>query len=76
MLQQPRRKTARLEVSVELIEMDTDHLDSQNDTFDWAVTTFVFCSVPNAVDGLKELSRVIKPEAMSCCWSMSALTCP
>jgi ubiquinone/menaquinone biosynthesis C-methylase UbiE len=30
--------------------------------FDSAVATFVFCSVPDPVLGLKELKRVVKPD--------------
>ncbi|MDA0987870.1 MAG: class I SAM-dependent methyltransferase [Chloroflexi bacterium] len=61
MLKQARRQADRLGTPVELVEMDAEHLDFQDDTFDWAVASFVFCSVPNAVEGLRELDRVVKP---------------
>ena len=48
-------------MDVELAEMSVEHLDFPDDTFDWAVATFVFCSVPDAVQGLKEVGRVVKP---------------
>lgn len=62
MLKQARRQADRLGAHVELVEMDAEHLDFQDDTFDWAVATFVFCSVPSAVEGLRELDRVVKPD--------------
>jgi phosphatidylethanolamine/phosphatidyl-N-methylethanolamine N-methyltransferase len=37
------------------------HLGFANDSFDAAVATFVFCSVPDPVKGLSELRRVVKP---------------
>jgi ubiquinone/menaquinone biosynthesis C-methylase UbiE len=42
--------------------MDAQHLDFPDDNFDAAIATFVFCSVPDAVQGLRELGRVVKPE--------------
>jgi ubiquinone/menaquinone biosynthesis C-methylase UbiE len=41
--------------------MDAQRLDFPDDSFDAAVATFVFCSVPDAVRGLRELGRVVKP---------------
>lgn len=41
--------------------MDVQHLEYADDTFDAAVATFIFCSVPDPVKGLKELLRVVKP---------------
>lgn len=41
--------------------MDAQRLDFADDTFDEAVATFVFCSVPDPVAGLREALRVTKP---------------
>jgi ubiquinone/menaquinone biosynthesis C-methylase UbiE len=41
--------------------MDVQHLEFPDDTFDTAVATFVFCSVPDPAQGLRELARVVKP---------------
>lgn len=46
---------------VTLLEMDVQALDLPDDTFDNVVATFVFCSVPNPVQGLCEALRVVKP---------------
>ncbi|MBU4226379.1 MAG: methyltransferase domain-containing protein [Chloroflexi bacterium] len=40
---------------------DVQALDFPDATFDTAVATFVFCSVPDPVLGLREMKRVIKP---------------
>lgn len=40
---------------------DAQALDFPDASFDTAVATFVFCSVPDPVLGLREMKRVIKP---------------
>ena len=47
--------------SLQLREMDVEHLDFTNNSFDTIVSTFVFCTVPDPIAGLKELYRVLKP---------------
>lgn len=49
------------EKRVTLLEMDAQALDLPADTFDDVVATFVFCSVPDPVQGLREALRVTKP---------------
>ena len=51
-----------LDHPVELREMDAQHLDFPDDSFEAAVETFVFCSVPDPERGLRELVRVVKPD--------------
>ena len=41
--------------------MDVQSLDFPDNSFDAAVGTFVFCSIPDPILGLKELARVVKP---------------
>ena len=62
MLEQARRRAEELGKSIELKQMDAQHLDFPDNSFDAAVATFVFCSVPDAVRGLRELGRVVRPE--------------
>ncbi len=46
---------------VNFIQADIQNLPFEDNTFDSVVSTFVFCSVPNPVLGLKEVKRVLKP---------------
>ena len=60
MLAKARCRAEQLDSPVELLEMDAQQLEFDDDTFDSGVATFVFCSVPDPVEGLKELQRVVK----------------
>jgi len=62
MLKRARNKSSSEDVRVALIEMDVQHLDFPDNYFDIVFATFVFCSVPDPVAGLKELKRICKPE--------------
>ncbi|MDQ7030427.1 MAG: methyltransferase domain-containing protein [Ardenticatenia bacterium] len=62
MLERARRRAQKLGLKVELCPMDVQHLTFPDDTFDAAVATFVFCSVPDPVQGLRELGRVVQPD--------------
>ncbi|ACY48270.1 class I SAM-dependent methyltransferase [Rhodothermus marinus] len=62
MLERARRRAARFpDRSVELLEMDAQALTFPDDTFDDVAATFVFCSVPDPVRGLREALRVTRP---------------
>lgn len=61
MLERAKRRAAKLGVGVDLQLMDAQRLTFPDNTFDAAITTCVFCSVPNPVQGLRELGRVVKP---------------
>lgn len=62
MLARARRKVAKSHLNVDLQEMDVQRLDFADHSFDTVFATFVFCSVPDPVMGLRELRRVCKPE--------------
>lgn len=55
------RKKARGMKNVTLLRMDAEHLDFPDDSFDYVVTTFVLCSIPDPVVALREIHRVLKP---------------
>lgn len=63
MLQRAKKRASdlRLESRVELNLDDVQQLDFPDGKFDSVVATFVFCSVPDPVLGLRELKRVVKP---------------
>jgi ubiquinone/menaquinone biosynthesis C-methylase UbiE len=59
MLQKSRDKI-KDKKSIRLIEMDAQNMKFADNTFDTVVTSFVFCSVPDPIEGLKEIRRVCK----------------
>lgn len=61
MLKQAALNRDRKNVSVELEQMDIQSLYFADNSFDTVICSFVFCSVPSAVKGLKEVYRVCKP---------------
>lgn len=61
MLERAREQAQDLEADVELILMDAQRLGFPESTFDAAMATFVFCSVPDPVQGLVAIDRVVKP---------------
>ena len=46
----------------ELFLADVQHLELPSANFNTAVATFVFCSVPDPIQGLRELGRVVRPD--------------
>ena len=61
MLKQAARKKDRKHTQVELHLMDVQSLCFADNSFDTVIASFVFCSVPLPLKGLKELYRVCKP---------------
>jgi ubiquinone/menaquinone biosynthesis C-methylase UbiE len=61
MLERARKRAAELKLNVVLQLGDVQRLEFPDASFDSAMATFVFCSVPDPVIGLRELARVVKP---------------
>ncbi len=61
MLEKAKRKASYMKNSPKLIKMDVQSLEFDDNTFDYVFTTYVFCSVPDPIEGLKEIKRVLKP---------------
>lgn len=61
MLAKAEKRLKKLERGVVLREADVQALPFPDNTFDVAVTSCVFCSVPIPVLGLREVKRVLKP---------------
>jgi len=47
--------------NITLKQRDVENLKFKDNSFDYVVTTCVFCSVPNPTKGLEEIRRVLKP---------------
>ncbi|EST10521.1 class I SAM-dependent methyltransferase [Sporolactobacillus laevolacticus] len=64
MLQYARNMVQQLrtEDRMTLLEMDVQQMTFPDDSFDYIVSTCVFCSVPDPVQGLHELRRVCKSD--------------
>ena len=62
MLERARRKAETLGITVTLREMDIEHMSFSDEHFDCTVSTFVFCTVPHPVEGLREVKRVLKKD--------------
>lgn len=61
MLERARKVKRKLRARTELTLGDAQVLDLPDASVDAAVATFVFCSVPDAVQGFRELRRVLHP---------------
>ena len=62
MLKRAEKKLLKLgKKNIILKKMDVQLLNFKDSSFDYVVTSCVFCSVPNPVRGLKEIRRVLKP---------------
>ncbi|MDD3248238.1 MAG: methyltransferase domain-containing protein [Methanosarcina sp.] len=60
MLEKARKKAEGMN-NVTLLLMDAENLKFPDSSFDYVVTTFVLCSIPDPVKALKEMRRVLKP---------------
>jgi ubiquinone/menaquinone biosynthesis C-methylase UbiE len=62
MLDIARERAKKLErAGDDLFLADVQHLHFPSRIFDTAIATFVFCSVPDPVQGLREMGRVVRP---------------
>lgn len=61
MLRRAQTIAERDGLPVTLRLMDAQALEFEDNSFDSAVSTFVFCSVPDPILGLREVRRVLKP---------------
>jgi ubiquinone/menaquinone biosynthesis C-methylase UbiE len=61
MLNQAAQRAAVLGVTPDLRLGDVQNLTFPDASFDNVVATFVFCSVPDPVLGLREIKRILKP---------------
>jgi ubiquinone/menaquinone biosynthesis C-methylase UbiE len=58
------QKAARPKLPVELIEASAEAIPLENASVDTVLTTWTLCSIPDAVCGLGEMRRVLKPSGI------------
>jgi ubiquinone/menaquinone biosynthesis C-methylase UbiE len=61
MLERARGRASMRNLAVKLLQMDVEHLAFPDNAFDSVFASFVFCSVPDPVRGLRELRRICRP---------------
>jgi ubiquinone/menaquinone biosynthesis C-methylase UbiE len=69
MLSRAERRLRSAAAKVELRQMDVTRLELPDRSFDAAVATFLFCTLPDQlqVAGMRELGRVVKPGGIIRC---------
>ena len=60
MLEKAQEKATDMN-NVTLLLMDAEHMEFPDNSFDYVVTTFVLCTIPDPVKALREMRRVLKP---------------
>ena len=60
MMDKARKRADGIDVNFHV--MDAQDMTFENDTFDFVVTTFVLCSVPDPINTIGEMNRVLKPD--------------
>ena len=61
MLDRARIRAREVGCSADVCEMDVQELACPDGSFDSVVSTFVFCSVPDPIAGMREIGRVLRP---------------
>jgi ubiquinone/menaquinone biosynthesis C-methylase UbiE len=64
MLEHAQKKVDECRAPITLIEADVSDLDFPDGHFDTVVTSCTFCSVPDPIQGLKEVRRVLKDDGV------------
>jgi len=63
MLEHAKKRAENMD-NISLFVMDGEHLAFDDNSFDYVITTFVLCSIPDPVAALREMKRVCKPDGM------------
>jgi ubiquinone/menaquinone biosynthesis C-methylase UbiE len=60
MLKKAKKRATRAKALVHLVQTDVETLGFPDKIFDAVISTYVFCSVENPIQGLKEIKRVLR----------------
>ncbi|HII61872.1 class I SAM-dependent methyltransferase [Pyrococcus horikoshii] len=61
MLKVAREKARQLGINVKFFKAEAEDLPFPNDFFDFVISSFVFCTIPNPKKAMREIIRVLKP---------------
>ena len=61
MLEKAKERISLCSVPIRLECMNVQDLDLESTSIDSVLATFVFCTVPNSLQGLRECHRILKP---------------
>lgn len=62
MLEQAQARIASYDGQLDVEVMDVHEMSFSENEFDQVFTSCTFCSVPNPIEGLKQLKKVLKPD--------------
>jgi ubiquinone/menaquinone biosynthesis C-methylase UbiE len=62
MVEKAKQKAADYKGDIKVLEADVQALEFPDESFDTTATSCTFCSVPDPVQGLKEIRRVLRVE--------------
>jgi len=57
-----RKRTADINIPIEVIAVDVQGIHADTDRFDTIVMTFTLCSIDDPVAAIREMARVLKPD--------------
>ena len=63
MLEHAKKRAQGMD-NISLMVMDAEKLTFADNSFDYVITTFVLCSIPDPVVALREMRRVCKPDGL------------
>ncbi len=61
MLRQAQHRLRRANLPVRLVRGEATHLPFATDSFDGVATTFTFSAIPDGLDAMREMARVLRP---------------
>lgn len=61
MVEHAKERIAAYQGNLNILIMDVHELEFEDNSFDQVFTACTFCSVPDPIDGLKSLKRILKP---------------
>jgi len=61
MIQLAKRKQHRTKLNIEIIDLPGERIPLEDETIDMVVSTFTLCTIPDVVEAIKGIARVLRP---------------